>query len=109
MGLWGNEDRRATGRTTICQVVNTMAMGGVEVLAARLARKLGRAYRFVFACLDELGIIGQQLRDEGFSVSVLERRPGVDLGCVRRLARMLRDERVDLVHAYTYGPFVYAA
>jgi hypothetical protein len=50
-------------------------------LAARLARRLGGAYRFVFACLDELGTLGQELRDEGFPVTVLGRRPGLDWRC----------------------------
>lgn len=93
---------------TICQVLHSLHVGGAEVLAARLARQLGSSYRFVFACLDELGPLGQQLRGEGFAVHVLKRRAGLDWKCPWRLARFLRQERVDLVHAHQYTPFFYA-
>ena len=47
------------------QVLHTLNFGGAEVLAARLARGLGDRYRFVFACLDELGTLGGELQAEG--------------------------------------------
>ena len=92
---------------TVCQLLHSLNVGGAEVLAARLARKLAGAHRFLFVCLDDLGPLGEELRGEGFSVRVLGRRPGVDWGCVRRLAGVLRRERVDLVHAHQYTPFFY--
>jgi glycosyltransferase involved in cell wall biosynthesis len=72
-----------------------------------LARKLAGSCHFVFACIDELGSLGQRLAEEGFSVHVLQRRPGFDWSCWRRLADILRRERVDLVHAHQYTPFFY--
>jgi glycosyltransferase involved in cell wall biosynthesis len=56
-----------------------------------------------------LGTLGQQLRDEGFEVEVLGRRPGVDWRCSLRLARYLRRQHVDLIQAHQYTPFFYAA
>src|SRR5262249_53885558 len=66
---------------TICQVLHALEAGGAEVLAAALARRLGRDYRFLFVCLDGLGSLGRELRDEGFIVEVLDRRPGLDWRC----------------------------
>jgi glycosyltransferase involved in cell wall biosynthesis len=84
-------------------------VGGAELLAARLARQLGNSYRFVFVCLDELGMVGRELRGDGFPVFVLSRRPGVDWNTARRLAGLLRRQRVDLLHAHQYTPFFYTA
>jgi glycosyltransferase involved in cell wall biosynthesis len=95
-------------RVTICQVLHSLRVGGAEVLAARLARQLQGRYRFVFACLDELGTLGEQLREEGFPVEVLDRRPGLDWRCALRLAKLLRRENVELLHAHQYTPFFYA-
>src|SRR5262245_31286235 len=75
---------------TICQVLHSLEVGGAEVLAARLARGLSRVYRFLFVCLDELGSLGQELRDEAFPIEVLGRRSGVDWRCARRLAEIVR-------------------
>lgn len=93
---------------TVCQLLHSLTVGGAEVLAERLARKLRGEFRFVFACLDDLGELGTALRSDGVPVHVLHRRPGLDLGCVRRLSRLLRKERVDLIHAHQYTPFFYA-
>jgi sugar transferase (PEP-CTERM/EpsH1 system associated) len=92
---------------TIVQLLHALTVGGAEVLAARLARRLRDEYRFVFVCLDGLGELGEQLRGAGFPVHVLGRRPGLDWRCPLRLARVLGRERADLVHAHQYTPFFY--
>lgn len=92
---------------TICQLVHGLRIGGAEILAAGMARRFREAYRFFFVCLDELGSLGQQLREEGFPVWLLRRQPGIDWRCSWRLARLLRQERVDLLHAHQYTPFFY--
>ncbi len=91
----------------VCQVLHTLCVGGAEVLAARLARGLRDRFRFVFACLDQMGTLGEELSREGFPVHVLGRKPGFDWRCSWRLARLLRREQVDLVHAHQYTPFFY--
>lgn len=101
--------RAAPGKPTICQVVHCLSVGGAELLAAGMARSLQDHYRFVFACLDEEGPVAQSLMAEGFPVHVLNRRPGIDFACSRRLARVLRRERVDLVHAHQYTPWFQTA
>lgn len=95
-------------RLTVCQLLLSLQRGGAEVLAARLARCLSGRYRFVFACLDEAGSMAAGLRDEGFPVRVLDRRPGIDFACARRLTALARAERVDVIHAHQYSPFFYA-
>ncbi len=97
-----------TRPAVVCQVLHSLRVGGAEVLAMRLARRLNASYRFVFACLDEVGTLGEELRAEGFDVRMLGRSPGVDWRCTRRLAALYRSERVDLVHAHQYTPFFYS-
>ncbi len=97
-----------TPRTTVCQLLHTLNVGGAEVLAARIGRRLRDRCRFVFACLDEIGTLGLELRDEGFPVEVIGRRAGLDWRCGLRLAALLRRERVDLIHAHQYTPFFYS-
>ncbi len=94
---------------TVCHVLHGLGIGGAEVIAMRLARQLWPTYRFVFVCLDECGELGEQLQDEGFAVHVLRRHPGLDWRAALRLTRLLRQERVELVHAHQYTPFFYAA
>lgn len=100
--------REVDRRPTVCHLLHSLNVGGAEVLVARIARRLSNRYRFVFACLDELGPLGEQLRDDGFVVDVLGRNSGLDLGCARRLSRFLRSHGVEVLHAHQYTPFFYA-
>lgn len=92
---------------TVCQLLHSLNVGGAEMLAARLSRRLRERFRFVFACLDEIGPLGDSLQREGFSVHSLHRRTGLDLRCSLRLAKLLRSERIDVIHAHQYTPFFY--
>ncbi len=92
---------------TVAELTHTLHVGGAEVLAARFARALRGQFRFAFFCLDDLGPLGEQLREEGFPVEVIGRREGIDLRCPWRLARALRRHNVDLIHAHQYTPFFY--
>lgn len=100
--------RFAHGKPTVCQVLHTLHVGGAEVLAARLVRRLQDRFRFVFACLDEIGTLGEELHREGFPVDVLGRQSGRDWRCAARLRRLWNREHVDVVHAHQYTPFFYS-
>ena len=95
-------------RPVICQVLHSLGIGGAEVLAAQIARRLSDRYRFVFACLDDLGTLGEQLQRDGFPVTVLHRQPGLDWRCAFRLADFVRSEHAQLIHAHQYTPFFQA-
>lgn len=96
-------------RAVVCQVLHSLTVGGAEQLAARIARRLSDRFEFVFACLDELGTLGEQLRQEGFEVHVIGRKQGFDWNCARRLGRFMRSARASIAHAHQYTPFCYAS
>lgn len=107
--LSGGQQSGSAAIPTVCQVLHSLGVGGAEVLAARMARRLCHDHRFVFVCLDELGVLGEQLQDEGFPIFTLHRESGFDWRCSQRLAGILQRERVDLIHSHQYAPFFYAA
>jgi glycosyltransferase involved in cell wall biosynthesis len=94
-----------SSKPTVCQVLHSLDIGGAEVLAAGLARALSDRFRFVFACLDEVGTLGEQLRDDGFTVELIGRTEGIDWRCGRRLGAFVKAQQVDVLHAHQYTPF----
>lgn len=87
-----------------------MGIGGTERVVRDLARYFNdEGFRTSVVCLDTLGEFGEELRAAGVATPVLGRRPGVDLAVARRLARLCRDERIDVIHAHQYTPYFYAA
>jgi glycosyltransferase involved in cell wall biosynthesis len=59
-------------------------------------------------CLDEQGDLGAVLANDGTSVRLLNRQTPRDWGLPRRLARQAREDRVDVIHAHNFTPFVYS-
>jgi glycosyltransferase involved in cell wall biosynthesis len=78
------------------------------VLAVRLAKRLQDRFRFVFACLDEEGSMAADMRAEGFHIEHLQRKPGLDVGCVRRLAQLAKEQQAAVIQAHQYTPFFYS-
>lgn len=94
----------------ILQVFHSLIIGGTERVIADLTRVFNHGdFRTSVCCLDGLGELGQELRDEGVRVHVLGRRPGLDFAVLSRLREIYREEGVDLVHAHQYTPYFYAA
>jgi glycosyltransferase involved in cell wall biosynthesis len=56
-----------------------------------------------------LGEFGEDLVEEGISVQVFSRRPGVDYRLIRDLRNLYREWGIDLVHAHQYTPYFYGA
>lgn len=98
---------RGDARPTICQVLHSLSVGGAEVLAVHISRALSSKFRFVYACLDGLGTLGEELRHEGHEVEVFDRRPGLDRRCAKRLAIWFQRQQVAAIHAHQYTPFFY--
>lgn len=96
-----------TAPPTVAHLLHTLNVGGAEMLAARLGRRLRDDFRSVFFCLEQVGTLGEQLRAEGFAVCVVGRRPGLDWRCTWRLSRLMRRAGVDLLHAHQYAAFFY--
>ncbi len=96
-------------RPTVGVLLHSLDVGGAEVLAARTAAALGGDFTFAFACLDRAGTMAEELAAAGRPVDTLGRGDGLDLACAQRVRAWAADQRVDLIHAHQYTPFVYAA
>ena len=90
-------------------VVHLMQVAGAEVLVRETIRRLrGRIEPTIF-CLDAVGRIGEELVAEGADLVCFGRKPGRDWGVSRKMARAIRDRRIEVVHAHQYTPFFYSA
>ena len=86
-------------------LVDMLSSGGAERAAAGLAVSLPRE-RFdvmVVATRRGEGALLEQLSSAGVRYEILGRRSRYDLGPMRRLSRMLRDEGIHVLHAHKFG------
>jgi glycosyltransferase involved in cell wall biosynthesis len=93
----------------VALVVHVMQVAGAEVLVRETVRRLkGRIAPTVF-CLDAVGRLGEELIAEGVDLVCFGRKPGRDFGVSRRMARAVRERRIEVIHAHQYTPFFYSA
>ena len=95
-------------RPVICHVIHALGVGGAEILADQMIRRMSDEFRCVVAVLDDVGEIGERLIQDGFSVEHLHRRPGVDWRCAKRLRKFADREGARVLHAHQYTPFFQA-
>jgi len=92
-------------RPTICHVIHALGVGGAEVLVDQMLRLLSDEFRCVVAVLDDIGEIGERLKQDGFTVEHLHRQPGIDRGCAKRLREFADRKGAKILHAHQYTPF----
>jgi sugar transferase (PEP-CTERM/EpsH1 system associated) len=95
-------------RPVVCHIIHALGLGGAEVLVDQMVRRMSQRFRCVVAVLDEVGEIGERLRRDGFVVECLNRSPGIDMKCARRLHAFAEQQGVDVLHAHQYTPFFQA-
>ena len=94
---------RDDNRIRVLQLVSRLGLGGLEALVAQLAEAFDPSRFELSACvIDEVGCFGEQLRERGYAVHNLKKGPGVPPSVWFRLARILRHERIDVIHAHNF-------
>jgi glycosyltransferase involved in cell wall biosynthesis len=92
----------------VLELLPTLRVNGLSIVVTILARALDPSrFHVQIACFDELGPLTEGVRRDGFAVHFIARRPGKDLALAWKLARLLRRERIDLVHAHNATAFFY--
>jgi glycosyltransferase involved in cell wall biosynthesis len=98
-GPWKGRDVDCR-KPRICHLLEGNTVADAHVLSARLVQRFRSEYRFTLVSLGEPSPVLKELRHEGVTVRVIKHRLGLDWKCCARLARVLRDEKVELVHAH---------
>lgn len=101
------EDSRQPIR--ILHVTFNMGFGGTEQVIRQLVGNLPpESFHNEIVCIDGfVGDIGQQLSSGGTGIHTLSRGQGLDFGLARQLRRIIRQQRIDVVHCHQYTPFFY--
>lgn len=92
----------------LVHLVQGLATGGLERVALELSRAMKRAgWAVTICCYDHLGDWAAAAREAGVAVELLPRRPGVDWGYIRTLAKKLSHWRADLLHMHNSTALFY--
>ncbi|PYQ42804.1 MAG: hypothetical protein DMF77_11730 [Acidobacteria bacterium] len=90
-------------KINVLYVIWSLQTGGAERVVAELARGLDRArFRPMVCCLNFKGRLADELEAEGIPVVALDKKPKLDPGVVLKLVRLMRRERIDVVHTHLW-------
>jgi len=90
-------------------VLFSLATGGLETQVVGLIRHSDRTrFRHSLCCLEASGPLEDVLAEPRPRVHVMGKKPGLAFSLPLRLARLFARERVDVVHAGGFGPYLYA-
>jgi glycosyltransferase involved in cell wall biosynthesis len=96
----------------IIHVVDSMEMGGAEILVALLCRSQRReGHTPSIYCLFRVGTLGEELQSEGFGVRAFNPGSGPlgKLRLLRALHRAFSQVRPDVVHCHNMTPSIWGA
>lgn len=95
-------DNRGTEKYRVMLVVQSLRVGGAETMVEALANALVRNGCFVrvVALQAEESIISVRLRESGVPLTMMGKRPGVDLSLIGRLAREMELFNPSVVHSH---------
>jgi glycosyltransferase involved in cell wall biosynthesis len=91
----------------VLQLVLSLAPGGTERLVVEICRQLADRVESTVCCLDEKGKLAAEVEELGIPVVALGRQPGFHPSLARRIAAIIKERHIDVVHCHQYSPYVY--
>jgi sugar transferase (PEP-CTERM/EpsH1 system associated) len=96
-------------RIRVAHVINQLALGGMEYNVLKLLNRIDRdRFEPVIVSLRGAFDYARELAAPDIPIWEMNRREGLDLGLIVRLARRLRLERIDIVHSHNWSTYLYA-
>ena len=93
----------------ICHLVLGLPMGGTEGLVDKMLRNPPAGFLSSVICLDELGVLGETARKDGFEAFLISRGQGFNMKTVRLIARHSKEHKIDIIQCHHYTPWCYGA
>ncbi len=97
-------------RTRIGYVIGQLSYGGAERQLYELIRGLDqkRFQCFVYCLSEEIIPYGEMIKDAGAELRLLKRRGHFDVTRILKLASLLREDRIDILHSFLFHGNGYA-
>ena len=89
------------------QLVLSLSPGGTERLVIEIVRALATRADSIVCCLDQPGVWAAELEAINVPVIALWRTPGFHPALALRLARIIKEHGVSVVHCHHYSPYIY--
>jgi len=92
----------------VMYIAHSLGIGGTEKLIYDMAEGMAeRGIEPMVCCLDRLGVWGEELKKKGLKAFDLQRKAGIDTALIKKMRRIIKDERPDILNPHQYTPYFY--
>lgn len=87
----------------VMHVIEDLEKGGAERVLINLVSGLPvQLFQPMVCCLTKKGRMAAELEERGMRVVALHKKPGVDVGLLWRLQKLLRTQQTDILHTHVF-------
>ncbi len=91
----------------LMQITHDLAIGGLQQVIVNICKTIDReTFDISVLCLRELGEYTPEIEDLGIKVRLLPQKKGTDYLSFTKVALILRDEQVEIIHTHNTQPMV---
>jgi len=91
----------------LMQITHDLAIGGLQQVVVNLCRTIDReTFDVSVLCLRKLGSLVPEVERLGIKVNMIPQKRNTDYIAFMKVARMLRQERIQVIHTHNTQPFV---
>jgi len=89
-------------------ITHDLALGGLQQVVINICKTIDRTrFEPIVLCLRELGEFTEEITNLGIKVLLLpQKKNGVDYLAFLKVAKILREEKIDVIHTHNTQPFI---
>ncbi len=93
----------------LLHLVNTVDLGGLEILVLELARRLKREGIDVIIATFQDGKLKEDFDSIGIPVVTIPKRDGFDRNVIGAIRKLCKQKKINIIHSHNYTPWVYSS
>lgn len=102
-----NPTNSSSRRLRLMQVTHDLAIGGLQQVVVNICKTINRVkFDISVLCLRSLGEFVPEVEKMGIKVFYLPQKTGTDYFSFIKVAKILRRERIDVIHTHNTQPFI---
>lgn len=95
---------RPSKRINVLYIIWSLGLGGAERAVIDLVKGLDKQkFNPMVCCLNDKGVFAAELEKEDIKVIALGKKPGLEIGVVKKIMSVIKENNISIVHTHMWG------
>lgn len=92
----------------VMHLMLSLEIGGMENGVVNILRHIRKdIFKNYVCCLERIGALAERIKGCNVSINNMSKKPGFSLSLILKLAKLLRREKIDILHTHCWATLVY--